>query len=124
MFTVTRVSGNRINLDIQGKITGPEMESGLSEIFTLSEGFDKGGMLYRIEGFKWPAFDAVMGEALRIPQLFGLLRRFGRIAVICDKAWIRRFAEIEGALFPKMKIKSFKPEQADAAEAWLAGDKT
>ncbi|MCO4849036.1 MAG: STAS/SEC14 domain-containing protein [Yoonia sp.] len=122
MFTVTRVSDNRINLDIQGKIDATQMASGLSKLFTLSEGFQKGVMLYRIEGFKWPAFDAVMAEALRIPQLIGLLSRFGKIALISDKAWIRRFAEIEGALIPRLKIKAFKADKTDAAEAWLADD--
>ena len=123
MFTVTRVSDSRINLTIQSKITGPEMASGLTELLALSEGFEKGVMLYRIEGFKWPAFNALMAEAIRIPKLFGLLKRFGKIALISDKAWVRRAAAIEGAVIPKMKIKTFKPEKADAAEAWLAGDK-
>ncbi|MFT4744043.1 MAG: hypothetical protein ACI91Z_002023 [Yoonia sp.] len=123
MFTVARVSDVRIDLTIQGKITGPEMASGLTELLALSEGFEKGVMLYRIEGFKWPTFNAVMAEAIRIPKLFGLLKRFGKIAVISDKAWVRWAAAIEGAVIPKMKIKTFKPEQADAAEAWLAGNK-
>lgn len=123
MFTVTRVSDARIDFTIQGKITGPEMASGLTELLALSEGFEEGVMLYRIEGFKWPTFNAVMAEAIRIPKLFGLLKRFGKIAVISDKAWVRRAAAIEGAVIPKMKIKTFKPEQADAAEAWLAGNK-
>ncbi len=123
MFTVARVSDVRIDLTIQGKITGPEMASGLTELLALSGGFEKGVMLYRIEGFKWPTFNAVMAEAIRIPKLFGLLKRFGKIAVISDKAWVRRAAAIEGAVIPKMKIKTFKPEQADAAEAWLAGNK-
>ena len=123
MFTVTRVSDNRIDLNIQGKITDPEMASGLTELLALSDGFEKGVMLYRIEGFKWPAFNALMAEAIRIPKLFGLLERFGKIALISDKAWVRRAAVIEGAVIPKMKIKTFKPEKADAAAAWLAGDK-
>ena len=123
MFTVTGVSDNRIDLNIQGKITGPEMASGLTELLALSDDFENGVMLYRIEGFKWPTFNALMAEAIRIPKLFGLLKRFGKIAVISDKAWVRRAAAIEGAVIPKMKIKTFKPEKADAAEAWLAGDK-
>ena len=99
MFTVTRVSDSRINLTIKGKITGPEMASGLTELLALSEGFEKGVMLYRIEGFKWPAFNALMAEAIRIPKLFGLLKRFGKIALVSDKAWVRRAAAIEGAFF-------------------------
>ena len=47
MFTVTRVSDNRIDLNIQGKITGPEMASGLTELLALSDDFENGVMLYR-----------------------------------------------------------------------------
>ncbi len=122
MLTVTRVSDDRIDLTIEGKIERPQMAAGLTQLFQLSEDFDNGVMLYTITGFKWPAFDAVMGEALRVPQLFGLIRRFGRIALVADKGWIRRMAVIEGALIPGLEIKAFKASEKDAAEAWLAGD--
>ena len=122
MFTVKRVSDQRIDLDIQGKIERDQMATGLTELFQLSEDFENGVMMYRITGFKWPAFDAVMAEAMRIPQLFGLIRRFDRIALVSDKSWIRRMGVIEGALIPGMEIQAFKADQEDAAEAWLAGN--
>lgn len=122
MLTVTRISDKRLDLTIEGKIDRPQMAAGLTKLFALSEDFDNGVMLYTIRGFRWPAFDAIMGQALRVPQLFGLIPRFSRIALVAEKGWIRRMATVEGALIPGLTIKAFKTGEEDAAEAWLAGD--
>ena len=36
-----------------------------------------------------------------------------------DTGWIKKAAEIEGALIPGLVIKSFDLDAEDAAEAWL-----
>ncbi|MEP3049869.1 MAG: STAS/SEC14 domain-containing protein [Erythrobacter sp.] len=40
--------------------------------------------------------------------------------MLSDAGWIRTAAEIEGALFPGMDIKSFELSEGEAAEQWLA----
>jgi hypothetical protein len=55
----------------------------------------------------------------RIPQLFRFVRRFDRMAVVADKAWVRKASEFEGALIPGLQIKAFDLDQEEEAEAWL-----
>ena len=41
-------------------------------------------------------------------------------AVLSDSDWLKKAAEIEGALFPGIEIKSFGLDGQEVAEAWLA----
>ncbi|WP_176219196.1 STAS/SEC14 domain-containing protein [Planktotalea arctica] len=57
---------------------------------------------------------------MRLPSLFALLTRLDKCAVLSDENWLRKAAAVDGALFPGLEIKSFEPDERDAAEAWLA----
>ena len=120
MYTVSKPAANRLDLAISGSIDKTEMARLLDELIAQSADVTGGRMLYRISDFSMPGLAAIAVEIRRLPQLFGLIRRFDRIAVISDAAWIRRAAEIEGALIPGLAVKSFEPGAAEAAEAWLA----
>lgn len=121
MLTVTRPSPDRLDIDLRGSLDADAMRAGLDEIIALSEGMRNGRMLYRITDFAMPTLGALGVEFQRLPKLFALVARFDRCAVVSDAAWLRRAAEIEGALIPGLKIKSFDLPDAAAAEAWLAG---
>lgn len=119
MLTITKPEPNRIDLDLSGKITSEEMASGLDDLLEKSQDVNEGTMLYTITSFAFPDLAAIAVEMARLPKLFGLLGRFDRCAVLCDAAWIRTTAEVEGALFPGIDIKAFELHERDQAEAWL-----
>ena len=119
MLTVTKKAPNRVDLDVSGRIDADQMANGLDELLHLSEDVNAGAMLYKITTFAFPDFGTLAAEFARLPKLFGLLGRFDRCAVVSDAAWIRTAAEVEGALFPGLDIKSFDLTEIDEAEAWL-----
>ncbi len=80
-------------------------------------------MLYRVTQLSMPTPGAIMVELRRLPQLFSMIGRFKKCAVVSDKSWIRTAGELEGLLIPGLEIKSFELEHFDAAEDWLAGRK-
>ena len=123
MFTVKKTGPNRLDLEISGKIDADAMRDGLDALTADSEGFENGLMFYRITDFSFPSFDAIAVEFKRLPQLFGLIGKFDKCAVVSDESWLRTAAEIEGALIPGLTIKAFAPEDEPAAEAWLTGAK-
>jgi hypothetical protein len=55
----------------------------------------------------------------RAMPLFGQLRRFGRVAVVADQAWVRAGTRIESALLPFVSYRVFKPAERDEALAWV-----
>jgi hypothetical protein len=119
MLEVTKVEANRVDLHLSGSINAEEMRKGLDEILALSQGVEHGLMLYRITDFAFPSLEAVGVEFTRLPQLFALLGKFDRCAVVTDTDWLRMAAEFEGMLFPGITIKGFALDELEKAEAWL-----
>lgn len=120
MLTITKSSPNRVDIDLNGGLDAEIMTAGLDDLIAKSEGVQQGRMLYRITDFAMPSLGALGVELTRLPKLFGLLSKFDRCAVLSDAAWLRKAAEIEGAIFPGIDIKGFEMSEVDAAEAWLA----
>ena len=54
------------------------------------------------------------------PLLFKL-KRFGRIAVVSDQAWVRNAARFESALMPKISYETYSAAERDHALAWVEG---
>lgn len=121
MLKVTKPSPNRLEIVLEGSLDSDTMRTALDELIRLSEDIERGKMLYRISDFQMPTLGALGVELTRLPKLFGLLGKFNRCAVLSDASWIRKTAEIEGALFPGLDIKAFPPEAEEEAEAWLNG---
>ncbi|WP_173930965.1 STAS/SEC14 domain-containing protein [Chelativorans sp. Marseille-P2723] len=53
--------------------------------------------------------------------LLGKLKRFGRIAVVSDQAWLRTLARIESALLPNISYETFDLSERERALAWVEG---
>ncbi len=119
MFRVTRKGDRRVDIDLAGKLDSDAMRVALDELNEQSIGIEQGRMLYRIGDFALPTLGAMAVELARLPQLFRLVRRFERVALVADQQWLRKLSELEGALIPGVDIKGFEPEQEAEAEAWL-----
>ncbi|MGB5835349.1 MAG: STAS/SEC14 domain-containing protein [Thiohalocapsa sp.] len=120
MLTITKSSPNRVDIEFSGALDAETMRVSLDDLIAKSEDVTNGRMLYKIPEFAMPTLGAIGVELQYLPKLFGLLGKFDRCAVLSDASWIRTAAEIEGALFPGIVIKSFELHDMEAAEAWLA----
>lgn len=121
MFTVTKRSNNRVDIEFEGTLDAEGMRTALDELIEKSNDVEHGAMFYRIGEFQIPTLGALAVEFSRLPKLFGLLTKYDKCAVLSDTNWIRTATEIEGALIPGLEIKAFRKDEEDAAEAWLAG---
>ncbi|MBB5514921.1 hypothetical protein FHS89_000927 [Rubricella aquisinus] len=119
MLTTTRVSDNRVDLVLDGPLDGPAMAAVLDDLLDKTDGMAHGQALYTITDFQWPTGGALLVELAYMPRLFALIHRIDRCAVLCDTDWIKRAAEIEGAMIPGITIKTFALNEAEAAEMWL-----
>ena len=120
MFRAQANGKNRLDIVISGKLSTEEMRDALEQLTRESEGIQKGRMLYTIVDFHLPSLGAMAVEFAHLPSLFKLVRKFERAAVLTDKAWIRKVSELEGVLFPGLKIRGFDRYEVDEAEAWLS----
>jgi hypothetical protein len=122
MLKITKPSANRIEIVLSGAVDAEAMRTGLDKLIADSEGVQNGVMLYKISDPALPTLGAIGVEIGRLPQLFGLLGKYDKCAVLSDSGWLRKAASIEGALFPGLDIKSFEFDEQDKAERWLAGE--
>jgi hypothetical protein len=120
MFKVTRVNESRLDIEMRGKLNSEQMENALDELVSKSKGIEGGRMLYDVVDYHIPSLGAIGIEFSRLPEMFGLMKKFDRAAVLTDKAWLKKVSEIEGALYPGLEIKAFSRDQKVEAEAWLS----
>jgi hypothetical protein len=120
MFNVTPNGLNRIDIELSGKLNSEEMKIALDELVSKSMNIENGKMLYDIIDFHIPSLGAIVIELSRLPEMFRLMKKFDRAAVLSDKTWIKKVSELEGALFPGLEIKAFNRDQKQEAEAWLS----
>lgn len=120
MLKVTKPAPNRVDIVLEGSLDSDAMRAGLAQLIEASEDIKNGVMLYKIPEFSMPTLGALGVELKTLPKLFGLLGKFDKCAFLSDSGWLRTAAEIEGALFPGIEIKSFTLTDEAGAEAWLA----
>jgi hypothetical protein len=121
VLQITANGPNRIDIEFSGKVGSEEMRIALDDLITQSKDIEHGRILYRIEDMELPSLGAIGVELSRLPELFRLIGKFDRAAVIANQKWIQKVGEIEGALIPGLKIKGFNPGEEAEAEAWLEG---
>jgi len=120
MFKVMQNGKNRLDIEMSGKLNAEDMKIALDELVSKSENIANGKMLYEIIDFHLPSLDAIGIEFSRLPAMFGLMKKFDRVAVLTDKIWLKKVSELEGALYPGLEIKAFNIDQKAEAEAWLS----
>jgi len=122
MFKVEPNGENRLDIEFSGKLDKDDMKTALDDMVAKAESIEHGRMLYRVGDFDFPTLGAIGVEISRLPELFRMIGKFDRCAVVADKSWVRAASELEGMLMPGLQIKSFEPgQEAEAeAEAWLA----
>jgi hypothetical protein len=124
MLSIRKSADHRVDIVLNGAVDAEMMRRGLDDLIALSEGVSGGQMLYTIPEFAMPTLGAIGVEFARLPELIGLLGKYDKCAVLSDAAWLRKTAEVEGALLPGLAIKGFALDDLAGAEAWLAEGKT
>lgn len=120
MFSVTLTGRNRIDIELSGKLNSEEMKIALDELEAKSKDIEHGRMMYDIIEFHLPSLGAIGIELSRLPSMFGLMKKFERVAVLSDKTWLKKVSEFEGLLIPGLEIKAFDRDQKEEAEVWLS----
>ena len=106
-------------LKISGNIKGADLDAIMDR---LDASFDQHEIVHifvetqQIDGIEIAGLPRYMTRAL---PLFGKLRRFGRVAVVADQAWIRIGTQIESAILPFISYRIYEPEDRAKALDWV-----
>lgn len=106
-----KVTGRLEASDIEAAVVA--MEGALSELRKISLFFD----LSEMEEL---TFEAVKKDMSYAYQMLSHLGRYHRGAVVTDREWIAVATRVEDFLLPGLDVRSFSPDQRDAAFAWAS----
>jgi hypothetical protein len=119
MFEVIQNGTNRLDLEMSGKLEDEEIKIAIDELIRKSKNIENGKMLYDVIDFRLPSPSALAIQFSVLPSVFRILKKFDRTAILTDKTWLKKLSELEGLLYPGLKIKAFNRDQRVEAEAWL-----
>jgi len=110
-----------IAIRIQGKLDHEALQRVIDMIERSISSHEKTHMFVEASGFSGLEVQHMLEYFRRGLPLLGKLKRFGRIAVVSDQAWLRAAARIESALLPNISYEIFDPGERDQALAWVEG---
>lgn len=119
MLSVDRRGPRRLDIALSGQIDSQGMKDAIDTLLHESEDLEDGRLLYRVGNFDFPSIAAIAVKLAQLPALFRLMRRVSRVAVLSDKRWLQKVAELEGKLLPNLEIRAFDSALEAEALAWL-----
>ncbi|MDX8381988.1 MAG: STAS/SEC14 domain-containing protein [Ghiorsea sp.] len=123
MFKIKLIQPNVLQINVGGKLDATNMQRGLDEFLSQANDIQQGQLLYVVRDLHMPTLEAVGIEFSKICDMFGLIKKFSKAAVLTDRKWIQTVSEIKGSLLPGITIKAFDLAQKEEALAWLKDSK-
>lgn len=107
---------NVVGYRVSGRVDRADLKPVVSELERLFKFHDRLRVYAEVE-----SFDGITLPALIEDLRFGLrhLRRFEREAIVSDKQWLARLADIGDKLFPSMEVRHFSWDDKIEALAWI-----
>jgi hypothetical protein len=106
-------------LTVTGRITGDDLAEMMERLDKAMANHDQVHVFVEtrsLDGIEISDLPSYLADAL---PLFRKLRRFGRVAVVADQAWVRAATRLESAVLPGISYRVFEPDQRDEALAWV-----
>ncbi|MBU3076451.1 STAS/SEC14 domain-containing protein [Sphingomonas quercus] len=121
MIEILPAPAHVLSLRLSGTLTQDDLERTIDDIEARLKRFDRIGVVADVTAFEDIGLRAGLKD---IAYSFGKImewRRFPREAVIADRQWVRAAIGFIDPLVPFVTVKSFAPEESDAALAWAGG---
>jgi len=106
---------------IEGKLEHEALQRVIDMVEHSIASHDKTHMYVEAVGFSGLEVQHMLEYLRRGLPLLGKLKRFGRIAIVTDQAWLRAAARIESALLPNISYETFGLSERAQALAWVEG---
>ncbi len=104
---------------VSGKVTKEDVELAWASLDAALDEAETIGLYAEVVGLDGFTLAGLVEDLARGIKALGEWGRFARYAVVSDKAWLRTLADLEGKLLPGIEIRTYTPEEAPAAVAWL-----
>jgi hypothetical protein len=106
---------------VSHKITGADLDAIMDRLDALMANHAKVHVFvetHRIDGIELTGLPRYAARSL---PLLGKLDKFGRVAVVADRGWVRAGSRLESAMLPNIKYRVYEPDERAEALAWVTG---
>lgn len=106
---------------VGGKIAGDELQQMMDRLQQSMARHEEVHVFVEtraLDGLEVSSLASYVADAV---PLFGKLRRFGRVAVVADQAWVRVATRLESLVLPGISYRVFELGERDVALAWVQG---
>lgn len=110
-------SRNVIGIRLNGKLTDQEFDAIAALLEKRMQEYPKINIYAELESFGGMSPSTLLKD-LRFG--FDNLDRFGKEAIVTDKAWVQKLAPMAGNLFEDIEVKTFSFDEKDAARKWVS----
>jgi hypothetical protein len=110
-------------LKLTGSIKGADLDAIMDRLDAAFERHEIVHIFVETQGIDGIEIAGLPSYAARALPLFGKLKRFGRVAVVADQAWVRIGAQIESAILPFISYRTYEPEDRAKALTWVISAK-
>ena len=121
MHEIIKSPDDVIAVKISGKITLDDLKAIMDRLDEAMANHEKVHVFAETRGIEGIELNALPEHMRRAFPLFGQLKRFGRVAVVADQAWIRAGTRLESAMLPNISYRTYMPEERDEALGWVCG---
>lgn len=104
---------------VGGTVTEDDVELAWASIGAALDEADSIGLYAEVVGLDGVTLRGLIEDVARGLEAIGQWRRFARYAVVSDQKWLRTLAEVEGKILPGVEIRTYTPDESEAAVAWL-----
>ncbi|GAA3920550.1 STAS/SEC14 domain-containing protein [Luteimonas lutimaris] len=111
-----------VAVTVSEKITGADLAAVMDRLEQAMDRHEVVHVFAETRSIDGVEVSGLGSHTARAMPLFGKLKRFGRVAVVADQAWIRAGSRVESALLPFVGYRVFKPGQRAEALAWVSGN--
>ena len=108
-------------LRVANKITSEDLDAVMDRLDAAMDAHERVHIFVETHAIEGIELSGLPSYASRAMPLFGKLRRFGRVAVVADQAWVRVGTRLESAMLPFISYRTYMPDERAEALEWVVG---
>ena len=120
MIEILPSPDNVLSIQASGTLTGEDYDRMIAEIEDKLKAHEKIGIFFDATGFDDMTADAIRKDLSYSLSKLSEWHRFSRNALVTDKQWMKALAAGVAPFMPGIEIKTFEPEERDAAITWVS----
>ncbi|MEM1129272.1 MAG: STAS/SEC14 domain-containing protein [Pseudomonadota bacterium] len=122
MVSIDTLAPGILRFDLNGVVTDDDIAAMRGALQPLIDGTDDISLLIDLADITDVTGSALAADLRAEAALLPYWRRFARIAAITDKEWVGNVMRVSAHLLPKLDLRTFGPDDADAAVQFVLGE--